>query len=168
MRTSRDSPYDTNRPNAAERTRRREQRAVRRNNVTRGVQNSNKEAAAPGATKTTHGRGFPISKLRMSTRLELAMDSPLPGRDVMERNSWNPEDRSLNIYVKEDDLLTLHRHPVAQSTDCIRYSQFHNSLPEYCHPLLIHYSFTVYSTCTVYLPEIYWYDLYTTSQTAFH
>jgi len=120
LRTSRDSPYDTNRPNAAERTRRREQRAVRRNNVTRGVQNSNKEAAAPGATKTTHGRGFPISKLRMSTRLELAMDSPLPGRDVMERNSWNPEDRSLNIYVKEDDLLTLHRHPVAQSTDCIR------------------------------------------------
>ena len=35
-------------------------------------------------------------------------------------NSWNPDDRSLNIFVKEDDKLTFHRHPVAQSTDCIR------------------------------------------------
>ena len=30
------------------------------------------------------------------------------------------EDRSLNIFVKEEDKLTFHRHPVAQSTDCIR------------------------------------------------
>lgn len=28
--------------------------------------------------------------------------------------------RSLNIFVKDDDKLTFHRHPVAQSTDCIR------------------------------------------------
>lgn len=35
-------------------------------------------------------------------------------------HSWNPDDRSLNIFVKETDPLTLHRHPVAQSTDCIR------------------------------------------------
>ncbi|KPI96951.1 SPRY domain-containing SOCS box protein 4 [Papilio xuthus] len=28
--------------------------------------------------------------------------------------------RSLNIFVKEEDALTFHRHPVAQSTDCIR------------------------------------------------
>ncbi|KOB77226.1 putative SPRY domain-containing SOCS box protein [Operophtera brumata] len=27
---------------------------------------------------------------------------------------------SLNIFVKEEDALTFHRHPVAQSTDCIR------------------------------------------------
>lgn len=45
---------------------------------------------------------------------------PPPSQDEMERHSWNPDDRSLNIYVKEDDRLTLHRHPVAQSTDCIR------------------------------------------------
>ncbi|TWW76740.1 SPRY domain-containing SOCS box protein 4 [Takifugu flavidus] len=31
-----------------------------------------------------------------------------------------PDDRSLNVFVKEDDKLTFHRHPVAQSTDCIR------------------------------------------------
>ena len=28
--------------------------------------------------------------------------------------------RSFNIFVKEDDPMTFHRHPVAQSTDCIR------------------------------------------------
>ena len=56
----------------------------------------------------------------MSQRLQLALDQPTPSRQVMEANSWNPDDRSLNINVKEDDLLTLHRHPVAQSTDCIR------------------------------------------------
>ena len=28
--------------------------------------------------------------------------------------------RSFNIFVKEEDKLTFHRHPVAQSTDCIR------------------------------------------------
>ncbi len=35
-------------------------------------------------------------------------------------HAWNPDDRSLNIFVKELDPFTLHRHPVAQSTDCIR------------------------------------------------
>ena len=34
--------------------------------------------------------------------------------------SLKHEDRSYNIFVKEDDKLTFHRHPVAQSTDCIR------------------------------------------------
>ena len=56
----------------------------------------------------------------MSSRLELAMIAPLPPREVQVTNAWNPEDRSLNIDVKEDDPFTLHRHPVAQSTDCIR------------------------------------------------
>ena len=35
-------------------------------------------------------------------------------------NFVSGEDRSLNIFVKDDDKLTFHRHPVAQSTDCIR------------------------------------------------
>uniref|UniRef100_A0A5S6QCD4 SOCS box domain-containing protein n=1 Tax=Trichuris muris TaxID=70415 RepID=A0A5S6QCD4_TRIMR len=45
--------------------------------------------------------------------------SPAP-RYVQEANSWNPDDSSGNIFVKEDDCLTFHRHPVSQSTDCIR------------------------------------------------
>lgn len=40
--------------------------------------------------------------------------------ETLEKHAWNPDDRSLNIFVKDDDRLTLHRHPVAQSTDSIR------------------------------------------------
>lgn len=53
-------------------------------------------------------------------RLELLLDMPPAGAELQCRHAWNPEDRSLNIFVKEDDRLTFHRHPVAQSTDCIR------------------------------------------------
>lgn len=53
-------------------------------------------------------------------RLDILLDMPPAARDTQVKYSWNAEDRSLNIFVKEDDKLTFHRHPVAQSTDCIR------------------------------------------------
>ncbi|KAI1707158.1 SPRY domain-containing protein [Ditylenchus destructor] len=53
-------------------------------------------------------------------KFDVVLGMPLPSREEMERHAWNPDDRSLNIYVKDEDRLTLHRHPVAQSTDCIR------------------------------------------------
>merc|ERR1719297_37146 len=57
---------------------------------------------------------------RIPPRLEMLMDMPPPAKDVQVKNAWNQDDRSYNIFVKEDDKLTFHRHPVAQSTDCIR------------------------------------------------
>ncbi|XP_045155198.1 SPRY domain-containing SOCS box protein 1 isoform X1 [Echinops telfairi] len=54
------------------------------------------------------------------TRLELLLDMPPAPYDVQLRHSWNNDDRSLNVFVKEDDKLLFHRHPVAQSTDAIR------------------------------------------------
>lgn len=54
------------------------------------------------------------------TRLDQLLDMPAAGPAVQLRHAWNPEDRSLNVFVKEDDRLTFHRHPVAQSTDGIR------------------------------------------------
>ncbi|XP_053957737.1 protein gustavus isoform X1 [Anastrepha ludens] len=54
------------------------------------------------------------------TRLDILLDMPPASKEVQLKHSWNSEDRSLNIFVKEDDKLTFHRHPVAQSTDCIR------------------------------------------------
>ena len=54
------------------------------------------------------------------TRLDILLDMPAAARDNQLKYAWNSEDRSLNIFVKEDDGLTFHRHPVAQSTDCIR------------------------------------------------
>uniref|UniRef100_A0A3B3SDA9 SplA/ryanodine receptor domain and SOCS box containing 4 n=1 Tax=Paramormyrops kingsleyae TaxID=1676925 RepID=A0A3B3SDA9_9TELE len=53
-------------------------------------------------------------------RLDLLLDMPPAPAAVQLQHAWNPDDRSLNIFVKEDDRLTFHRHPVAQSTDCIR------------------------------------------------
>uniref|UniRef100_A0A8C5GVF5 SPRY domain-containing SOCS box protein 4-like n=1 Tax=Gouania willdenowi TaxID=441366 RepID=A0A8C5GVF5_GOUWI len=53
-------------------------------------------------------------------RLDLLLDMPCAGLETQFRHAWNPDDRSLNIFIKEDDKLTFHRHPVAQSTDCIR------------------------------------------------
>lgn len=53
-------------------------------------------------------------------RLDMLLDMPPVPLEVMTKHSWSPDDRSLNIFVKEDDKLTFHRHPVAQSTDCIR------------------------------------------------
>ncbi|VDK70207.1 unnamed protein product [Litomosoides sigmodontis] len=53
-------------------------------------------------------------------RFDLIISSSPPPLEVMEAYAWNPDDRSLNIFVKDDDRLTFHRHPVAQSTDSIR------------------------------------------------
>ncbi|KAF3848096.1 hypothetical protein F7725_021124 [Dissostichus mawsoni] len=53
-------------------------------------------------------------------RLDLLLDMPPASLETQLHHSWNPDDRSLNVFVKEDDKLTFHRHPVAQSTDCIR------------------------------------------------
>ncbi len=54
------------------------------------------------------------------SRLDMLLDMPVPSKEVQEQQAWNADDRSLNIFVKEDDSTTFHRHPVAQSTDCIR------------------------------------------------
>lgn len=53
-------------------------------------------------------------------RIEILLDMPPANRETQLKYAWNADDRSLNIFVKEDDKLTFHRHPVAQSTDCIR------------------------------------------------
>ncbi|XP_050425299.1 protein gustavus isoform X2 [Adelges cooleyi] len=53
-------------------------------------------------------------------RLDILLDMPPVSKEIQVKHAWNAEDRSLNIFVKEEDKLTFHRHPVAQSTDCIR------------------------------------------------
>ncbi|KAI4488259.1 hypothetical protein M0804_005107 [Polistes exclamans] len=58
--------------------------------------------------------------LSRPARLDVLLDMPPASREIQVNHSWNADDRSLNIFVKDDDKLTFHRHPVAQSTDCIR------------------------------------------------
>merc|ERR1712179_711410 len=57
---------------------------------------------------------------KMPPRLQLLLNMPTVHRDTQVNHAWNSEDRSLNIFVKDEDKLTFRRHPVAQSTDCIR------------------------------------------------
>ncbi|XP_041377871.1 SPRY domain-containing SOCS box protein 1-like [Gigantopelta aegis] len=54
------------------------------------------------------------------SRLDALLDMPPVSRELQLSHAWNADDRSLNVFVKEDDMMTFHRHPVAQSTDCIR------------------------------------------------
>ena len=119
---SRDAPYDTR--GDPERARRRDQRTLGRNRGTavtsnRGVQNSNKEPTHP-VPKTLQAPPSPGPKPQLPPRLEMLLDMPRASQETQVAHSWNTEDRSLNIYVKPEDPLTFHRHPVAQSTDCIR------------------------------------------------
>lgn len=60
------------------------------------------------------------SDFQVPPRLEYLLDMPPVSHAVQVQHAWNPDDRSLNIFVKDVDPMTLHRHPVAQSTDCIR------------------------------------------------
>ncbi|XP_055598815.1 protein gustavus isoform X2 [Uranotaenia lowii] len=84
-----------------------------------------------GGVKTVNSRDQPspfIPKIprelaahfQRPPRLDLLLDMPPAPRETQVKYSWNSEDRSLNVFVKEDDKMTFHRHPVAQSTDCIR------------------------------------------------
>jgi len=53
-------------------------------------------------------------------RISILLDNTPVSREEAVEHSWNPNDRSFNVVLKEDDPLIMRRHPVAQSTDCIR------------------------------------------------
>lgn len=55
-----------------------------------------------------------------STKLDILLDRPTLAREQQFDYGWNHEDRSMNIFVKQNDPCTFHRHPVAQSTDAVR------------------------------------------------
>ncbi|VDN19164.1 unnamed protein product [Gongylonema pulchrum] len=99
------------------------------------IRNSSGTASSASALKTTltdlyggqvrykspaNPMGSCYEDMFRSSRFDQIISSPPLPREVMEAYAWNPDDRSLNIFVKDDDRLTFHRHPVAQSTDSIR------------------------------------------------
>ncbi|KAH9426462.1 SPRY domain-containing SOCS box protein 4 [Dermatophagoides pteronyssinus] len=53
-------------------------------------------------------------------RLDSLLDMPPVSLQIQKQHGWNENDRSLNIIVVEQDPRIVHRHPVAQSTDCVR------------------------------------------------
>ncbi|CAK8672742.1 SPRY domain-containing SOCS box protein 1-like [Clavelina lepadiformis] len=52
-------------------------------------------------------------------RLDVLLDMPSVGPEIQMQHGWNPEDKSVNVFVKDDGMI-MHRHPVAQSTDGAR------------------------------------------------
>lgn len=88
-------------------------------NVSRGIRHSNRDGAG-ARTGQTAKPGLGAGDNKMPPRLEMLLDMPAVPKETQVKHAWNSEDRSLNIFVKDDDKLTFHRHPVAQSTDCIR------------------------------------------------
>lgn len=99
--------------------------------VTGGVKSVTRESGAGAGSGIGVGGGGAVAyksvvprelaqDFSRPARLDVLLDMPPASRETQVHHSWNANDRSLNIFVKEDDKLTFHRHPVAQSTDCIR------------------------------------------------
>lgn len=86
----------------------------------KSVSSGRSDAQVTHSLKPIAGGKLFDSTLRNPTRLNILLEMPPVTKDTQQKFSWNVEDRSLNIFVKDDDKLTFHRHPVAQSTDCIR------------------------------------------------
>lgn len=74
---------------------------------------------ASGCNRQSERRNYYNPDFQRPSRLDNLLSTQL-NEDVQRIHAWNPDDRSLNIFVKDDDPFTFHRHPVAQSTDCIR------------------------------------------------
>lgn len=81
-------------------------------NISRGSRNPRRGAS----TKRTP----PPGGAPMPPRLAVLLDMPPANKDLQDKHAWSQLDRSANIFVQENDSRTFHRHPVAQSTDCIR------------------------------------------------
>lgn len=78
-------------------------------------------SAESGSAQPRFTRELAMSPdLTRPKKLDMLLDMPPAPREMALKHSWDPDDRSLNIFVKEEDMTTFHRHPVAQSTDCIR------------------------------------------------
>ncbi|KAH9399483.1 SPRY domain-containing SOCS box protein 4, partial [Tyrophagus putrescentiae] len=79
------------------------------------------ENGSSHAEHSLHGHlRSPFIEPPRPARLDLLLDIPLATEETQKEHGWNEADRSLNIFVLEDDPRVVHRHPVAQSTDCVR------------------------------------------------
>ena len=96
-----------------EKPRRRGARRRRNNRRQRRASSSDAKSMSDSVLKDRFGMLKPL-------RLEVLMDLPSPIPAIQLEHAWNPADTSPNVNVKDEDPYTLHRQPVAQSTDGIR------------------------------------------------
>jgi len=71
--------------------------------------------------------GSSVRSSPMPQKLAILLDSPpVPTTSALE-HSWSTVDKSFNIVLREDDPMVMRRHPIAQSTDCVRGKQGYTS-----------------------------------------
>ena len=71
--------------------------------------------------------GSSVQSSPMPQKLAILLDSPpVPTTSALE-HSWSTVDKSFNIVLREDDPMVMRRHPIAQSTDCVRGKQGYTS-----------------------------------------
>ena len=78
------------------------------------------EDVPPAPARVGESRGLP-------QRLAMMMDSPPVPLSVAEEHGWSSNDKSFNIVLKDSNNLVMRRHPIAQSTDCIRTKKSYSS-----------------------------------------
>ena len=67
--------------------------------------NGNLSRTAPAPQHPPHSSPLPL-------RVEMALEQPQEENKVQLEHAWNPADRSLNIFVKNNDPYTFHRYSV--------------------------------------------------------
>ena len=78
------------------------------------------EDVPPPPARIGECRGLP-------QRLAMLLDSPPVSLSVAEEHGWSSNDKSFNIVLKDSNNLVMRRHPIAQSTDCIRTKKSYSS-----------------------------------------
>jgi len=85
--------------------------------VSGGIRTPFQNSLVPGASDDLR---WGILEPQCPARLDILLDEPPADHEEQLNHAWNPADRSLNLFIKDEDEFTVHRHPVAQSTDAIR------------------------------------------------
>jgi len=85
-----------------------------------GGRGSLKSSSSPASGPVSSDDDIPHNLPVMPQRIAVVLDKPQVSEETALPHTWNPQDRSFNIRMKEDDPFTIRRQPVAQSTDSAR------------------------------------------------
>jgi len=83
----------------------------------RGIKRAIRSSQNTSSSNQNSGVFQPTS---MPQRVAFLLDRPPVSRQEAMKHTWNPNDRSFNVRICEQDAFTIRRQPVAQSTDAAR------------------------------------------------
>ena len=104
---------------AGARTRRSEAAPTRRTTRRRTAAETGRSRATTTTSSTPPSPGH-LGLSAVPRKISILMESPPVSRELAEEHTWSSTDKSFNIVIKDGDSMVMRRHPIAQSTDCIR------------------------------------------------